>query len=83
MKKISLKKPVSPRHWRLSRCERDQLAATGTQIHVTDHDKKHKLAGLQSISTSVLVNPICEQRRLDKDSPCFNCYACNQCRRFK
>lgn len=42
---------------------------------LTTHDKKHKLRGIQSINTSVLLNPICRSRRKDQSSICAKCYA--------
>lgn len=52
--------------------------STKTAIHITTHTKKHKMAGIGSISTSVLENPFCQQRRKCKDSICAQCYANNQ-----
>lgn len=45
-----------------------------TGIHITE---KHtgKMYGLSSVSTSCLLNPFCQARRLDKDSICAHCYA--------
>lgn len=53
---------------------------TSYKLHLTTHDKKHKMAGLQSISTSVLDNPICQKRREVPDSICAKCYANHLCR---
>ena len=53
---------------------------TDYKLHLTTHDKKHKMAGLQSISTSVLDNPICQKRREVPDSICAKCYANHLCR---
>ena len=44
-----------------------------TQIHVTTHTGK--LAGIPSINTSVLDNPICARRAQDPESVCAKCYA--------
>ena len=46
-------------------------------IHVTMHDKKHKLAGFQSVSTDCTGNPICNARRHDTrpGAICPRCYA--------
>lgn len=49
-------------------------------VHITTHDKNHKMAGLQSISTSVLDNPICQARRKEPGSVCAKCYADHLCR---
>lgn len=45
------------------------------RLHLTTHDKNHKMAGLQSLSTSVLENPICQVRRKEPGSVCAKCYA--------
>lgn len=44
-------------------------------VHVTTHDKEHKLAGIESVSTSVVENKICQARRKDTKSVCAKCYA--------
>ena len=44
-------------------------------IHVTNHTDGTKMEGIQSISTSVLLNPICQKRRLQKGSVCEKCFA--------
>lgn len=44
------------------------------RVHITNHSRKHKLAGIQSVSTSVLLNPICAKRRCN-GGVCANCYA--------
>lgn len=44
------------------------------RIHVTTHNRETKLAGIQSISTSVLLNPICAKRRCN-GGVCEKCYA--------
>lgn len=53
---------------------------TLARLHLTTHDKNHKMAGLQSISTSVLDNPICQARRKEPGSICSKCYAEHLCR---
>lgn len=50
------------------------------KLHTTTHSKKHKMEGIQSISTSVLDNPICQKRREVPDSVCAKCYANHLCR---
>lgn len=50
------------------------------KIHITMHEKTHKMAGFQSVSTSVLENPICQARRTDPESVCAKCYADHLCR---
>ena len=45
------------------------------RLHLTTHDKKHKMAGFQSLSTSVVKNHICQVRRKVKGSICEKCYA--------
>lgn len=49
-------------------------------IHVTNHSNKTKMAGIQSISTTSLVNPICKQRKEACGSVCSHCYADNLCK---
>ena len=54
------------------------------KIHVTLHDSEHKLAGMQSISTSVKSNPVCQARikkaleENDFECVCLHCFAENQ-----
>ena len=55
-------------------------SAARQYIHVTTHDKSHKMAGIQSISTSVLDNPICQYRRKVPGTVCEKCYADHLCR---
>ena len=47
------------------------------RIHVTNHSADYKLRGIQSISTSVRLNPICEKRRCN-GGVCAKCYAMSQ-----
>lgn len=53
----------------------DSTVQTIARLHLTTHDKEHKLAGIQSLSTSVLDNPICQARRKVPGSVCAKCYA--------
>lgn len=41
-----------------------------------------KLEGFWSVSTSVLMNPICQQRAKDPDSICHHCYAATTASRY-
>jgi len=50
------------------------------RIHVTNHSKGTKMEGIQSISTSVLRNPICQKRRKVCGGICEHCYANALCR---
>lgn len=50
------------------------------RIHVTLHNSDHKMAGFQSVSTSVLDNPYCQARRKCGDSVCAKCYADHLCK---
>lgn len=52
-------------------------------IHVTNHSDNTKMEDIQSVSTSVLVNPICQFRRQCPGSICERCYANNLCRMRK
>lgn len=45
------------------------------EIELTDHDKGHKMAGIQSVSSNVLTNKFCQARRLVPGSVCQQCYA--------
>jgi len=49
------------------------------KLHITTHNKEHKMAGIQSISTSVLENPICQERRKIPGTVCQKCYAQHLC----
>ena len=49
-------------------------------IHVTNHSEGTKMAGIQSISTSCLHNPICQERAKCADSVCAHCYAQRLCK---
>lgn len=48
-------------------------------IHVTMHSDGTKMEGIQSISTSVLKNPICQKRAQCPNSVCSHCYANHLC----
>ncbi len=48
-------------------------------IHVTNHTNGTKMAGIQSISTSCLCNPICQKRMQEAGSICSHCYASHLC----
>ena len=48
-------------------------------IHITNHSNGTKMEGLQSISTSVLKNPICQKRSQCEGSVCAHCYASHLC----
>lgn len=52
-------------------------------IHVTNHSEGTKMDGIQSISSSCLVNPICKARRECPDTICAHCYAHNLCKMRK
>lgn len=45
------------------------------EIWVTKHSKDTKMEDIESISTSVLKNPICQRRRTICDGVCEHCYA--------
>ena len=51
-----------------------------TTIHVTTHNKSTKMAGIQSIGTTSLVNPICRKRKEMCDGICSHCYADSLCK---
>ena len=53
------------------------------EIHVTKHTDGTKMDGIQSISTSVLQNPICQARRKCEGSICAKCYANSLCKMRK
>ena len=43
-------------------------------VHVSD-SMSGKMSGIPSVSTSCLLNPICQKRRQDKTSICAHCFA--------
>lgn len=49
-------------------------------IHVTEHNKASKMAGIQSVGTTSLVNPICQKRKELCDGICAHCYADRICK---
>lgn len=49
-------------------------------IHVTQHSDNTKMAGIQSIGTTSLVNPICQRRKEVCGGICSHCYAANLCK---
>lgn len=51
-----------------------------TTIHVTTHSDKTKMAGIQSIGTTSLVNPICQRRKEVCGGVCAHCYASALCK---
>lgn len=54
-----------------------------TTIHVTNHSDGTKMAGIQSIGTTSLVNPICRKRKEACDGICAHCYADSLCKMRK
>ena len=61
---------------------RSKYAANYSPVIVSDN-MSGKMYGLPSVSTSVLDNPICQKRRLDPKSICFECFAANTAARYK
>ena len=51
-------------------------------IHITTHDKKHKLSGFISLNTSPACNPFC-QTMAKTETICAHCYAINYEKRYK
>ena len=64
---------------------RQILTATNNKISGIHYTTNHtgKMQGLQSLSTSCLVNPICIKRMKDGDSICAHCFSASQQRRYK
>lgn len=60
---------------------RSKFAANYSPVIVSDN-MSGKMAGIPSISTSVLENPICQKRREQKDSICSKCFAANTAARY-
>lgn len=54
--------------------------AIAKKIHVTTHNQGSKMEGIQSISTSCLINPICQQRRKCPGGVCEHCFADPLCK---
>jgi hypothetical protein len=51
-------------------------------VHITTK-MNGKMEGMMSLSTSPLLNPICQARRLCDGSICAKCYAEAECRQYK
>ena len=60
---------------------RSKYAANYSPVIVSDN-MSGKMAGIPSISTSVLENPICQKRREQKDSICSKCFAASTAARY-
>lgn len=60
---------------------RSKFAANYSPVIVSDN-MSGKMAGIPSISTSVLDNPICKKRRAQKDSICSKCFAASTAARY-
>lgn len=60
---------------------RSKFAENYSPVIVSDNMTK-KMAGIPSISTSVLENPICQKRRDQKDSICSKCFAASTAARY-
>lgn len=56
------------------------MAKARTSIHVTTHSNGTKMAGIQSVGTTSLVNPICRKRKEICDGVCAHCYADSLCK---
>lgn len=60
---------------------RSKFAMNYSPVIVSDN-MSGKMAGIPSISTSVLENPICQKRREQKDSICSKCFAASTAARY-
>jgi hypothetical protein len=60
---------------------RSKFAANYSPAIVSDN-MSGKMAGIPSISTSVLENPICQKRRQDPNSICAKCFAASTAARY-
>lgn len=60
---------------------RSKFAANYSPVIVSDN-MSGKMAGIPSISTSVLENPICQKRRQDPNSICAKCFAASTAARY-
>jgi len=60
---------------------RSKFAMNYSPVIVSDN-MSGKMAGIPSISTSVLENPICQKRRQDKNSICAKCFAASTAARY-
>ena len=54
--------------------KKSKFAVNASPVHVSD-SMSGKMAGIPSISTSCLLNPICQKRMQDKTSICAHCFA--------
>ena len=52
-------------------------------LKITQHSKKHKMAGMFSLNTSTRKNDFCMKMRECKSSVCSSCYAYTQTGRYK
>ena len=59
------------------------MAKEFMSIHVTNHSDNTKMAGIQSIGTTSLCNPICQKRKEVCDGICSHCYADSLCKMRK
>ena len=73
------KSPATGKEYKM---RRSKYAANYSPVIVSDN-MSGKMAGIPSISTSVLDNPICQKRRLDPESICSKCFAANTAARYK
>jgi hypothetical protein len=61
--------------------KKSKFCVNYSPIHVSD-SMSGKMSGIPSISTSCLVNPICQQRMKDGSSICAHCFAETTLRRY-
>jgi len=52
-------------------------------LSITEHDSKHKMAGFQSLNTSVSQNPFCQKMRDTENTVCQKCFASKMLNRYK
>ena len=62
--------------------KKSKFCINSSPVHVSD-SMSGKMAGVPSISTSCLCNPICQQRMKDGNSVCAHCFAENTLSRYK
>lgn len=62
--------------------KKSKYAVNYSPVHVSD-SMSGKMAGIPSISTSCLENPICNARRKDGNSICAHCFAAATLDRYK
>lgn len=72
------KSPATGKEYKM---RRSKYAANYSPVIVSDN-MSGKMAGIPSISTSVLENPICQKRRQQKDSICSKCFAASTAARY-